>query len=278
MTSAAPHPGLYEGNRVLTVKFSAASQTCHHVFFAAHRVQEPCPEKPLGRTLFCSNIPPWASAPSLKRLFQSNGPVDRVILQRTPTPGAPPAQEPTRWQEGRDARVGCGFKYAYVVFERPSSVRNAMEKMDARKTHVLSTHAQPIETGVEKWRREYNAGLAQDLDALMAEIEASVAEMDVKKADEVKEAEEEFGEADEDGWVTVSRHTSKKPVGKISDKAQKKVKAREARKRKRKELEHFYKHQVKQSKLARLNELKEKFEQDKQKQLAMKSDRKFKPT
>ena len=54
--------------------------------------------------------------------------------------------------------------------------------------------------------------------------------------------------ADDDGWVTVSRHTSKKPVGRASDKAQARVKAREARKRKRKELENFYKYQVKEFK------------------------------
>ena len=49
------------------------------------------------------------------------------------------------------------------------------------------------------------------------------------------------------------------------------------RKRKRKELENFYRHQAKESKLRRLSDLKEKFEADKKRQLQMKQERKFKP-
>lgn len=66
-------------------------------------------------------------------------------------------------------------------------------------------------------------------------------------------------------------------MGKISANAQKKIKLREAQKRKRKELENFYKHQIKKRKLERLSELREKFEADKKRQLAMKQQRKFKP-
>ena len=66
-------------------------------------------------------------------------------------------------------------------------------------------------------------------------------------------------------------------MGKASDRAQAKVKARENRKRKRKELENFYKYQVKEGKLRKLDELKAKFEVDKKKQLEMKQERKFRP-
>jgi ribosomal RNA-processing protein 7 len=130
---------------------------------------------------------------------------------------------------------------------------------------------------VEKWRQEYNDAIVSDFAALMTDIETRVAAADrVKEA--VVEAEEKAGEEDDDGWVTVSRTSNKKgKVGKISDKAQSKVKAREARKRKRKELDNFYKYQVKESKLARMDELKEKFEEDKKRQLVMKQDRKFRP-
>jgi ribosomal RNA-processing protein 7 len=49
------------------------------------------------------------------------------------------------------------------------------------------------------------------------------------------------------------------------------------RKRKSKELANFYKFQMKEEKLKRIDDLKSKFEADKQKQLKMKQDRKFKP-
>ncbi len=87
------------------------------------------------------------------------------------------------------------------------------------------------------------------------------------------DAEEEA----EDGWVTVTRHTSRKPVGGASGKAQARVKAREARKRKRKELENFYLHQMKEKKLRRIDELREKFQRDRQRQQDMRAERKFRP-
>ena len=44
------------------------------------------------------------------------------------------------------------FQFGYVVFERPSSVTRAMEKMAVDKTRVVSTKDHLIEAGVAKWR------------------------------------------------------------------------------------------------------------------------------
>ena len=48
--------------------------------------------KPPGRTLFLSNLPTWSTRAALKRLFQCNGPVEEVYLQRAPSAGDPPRQ------------------------------------------------------------------------------------------------------------------------------------------------------------------------------------------
>ena len=87
---------------------------------------------------------------------------------------------------------------------------------------------------------------------------------------------------DDDGWITVSRHTSKKskPLGNASSKGQAKIKAKDSKRRHRKELLNFYKFQTREKKLDRLNELKDRFEADKIKQAKMKQDRqdrKFRP-
>lgn len=270
------HTEPFDGNRVLPVKFSAEYKSCHQIFFKPHKVPDSSDEKPVGRTLFLSNIPPWASADSLRRLFSANGPVENVFLQKIPSSGAPPVEISKYFIDHPELRVGHGFKYAYIVFERPSSVQNAMKKMKVSEPRCLSTKENPIEIGLNKWRQEYRDGLITDLDGLKREIEEFVADHDRKKAEEISKAEEE-AEPDEDGWTVVSRHTAKKPVGKISNKAQAKVKAREQRKRKRKELENFYKFQMKESKLQKMEELKQKFEVDKKRQAQMKQDRKFKP-
>ena len=87
---------------------------------------------------------------------------------------------------------------------------------------------------------------------------------------------------DDDGWITVSRHTSKKtkPLGNLSAKGQAKIKAKDTKRRHRKELVNFYKFQTREKKLDRLKELKDKFEADKIKRTKMKQDRqdrKFRP-
>ncbi|TRY71107.1 hypothetical protein TCAL_13683 [Tigriopus californicus] len=140
---------------------------------------------------------------------------------------------------------------------------------------MRSTHKTPP-VGVAKWRAGYNDSLLKDTTAAMKAIEEGVAALDAAQAAEVSQGQA-MAEADEDGWITVSRHGHRKPVGLNTDKAQKKVMAREAKKRKRKELENFYKFQVKESKLRRLDDLREKFRDDKRKQSAMKVQRKFKP-
>jgi len=121
----------------------------------------------------------------------------------------------------------------------------------------------------------------------------------MKKSDILTLNLQEEAEPDEDGWVTVSRHTGRKPVVTRSLKAQvfylsqqkfKKVmqpyfiiikqarlKAVAERKRKKKELSNFYKFQMKEEKIKRIDDLRSKFEADKEKQLKMKQDRKFKP-
>jgi ribosomal RNA-processing protein 7 len=117
--------------------------------------------------------------------------------------------------------------------------------MDLTRPRVLSTSEAPIVTGVLKWKREYNDSILHDadVDALKDEMKLFTEDFDRAKEAVVEKAEEE-AEPDEDGWVTVSRHTSKKPVGGRSEKAQARMKLAAEKKRKRKELDNFYKFQV----------------------------------
>ena len=78
------------------------------------------------------------------------------------------------------------------------------------------------------FRQEYNDGICRDIESLSRLLESGVASIDEAREEEKRKAvrqneEEEAGEMDEEGWTTVSRHTSKKPVGGLSGKAQAKV-------------------------------------------------------
>lgn len=135
--------------------------------------------------------------------------------------------------------------------------------------------------GIRKWKRQYNDNLIADseIEALKKSIEEFVQATDNKREEAKLKAEEE-AEPDDDGWVTISKKSRKKSTlgaGK-SDKVKARLKAREAKKKKNRELRSFYKFQLKETKLKRLQELRDKFEADKEKQKKLISERKFRPS
>lgn len=56
---------------------------------------------------------------------------------------------------------------------------------------------------------QYNKSICLDIDALNLRLEEGVASIDAEKEEERRKAEMDHEEADEEGWVTVSRHTSR---------------------------------------------------------------------
>jgi len=267
----------YEDFKILQLKFSPTSQSCHQLFFKPHNVRVDELLKPRDRTLFCANIPPWATSEAIKRIFQANGPVEQVYFQTAPSVGPPtlPGDEIFR-EEVDPYRVGCGFKFGYIVFERTQGVKNAMNKMDLSKVVVASTVENPIIVGVKRWAMEYNE-LWRKEDEVKESIESFMLEHDKKVAEE-KKAGEEMGEPDEDGWVTVSRQDKKKPAAAVVKKEEDRGRGKKNRRKKKKlVLQNFYSHQIKEDKLDRIQELRKKFEEDKLKIAKMKSERKFRP-
>jgi len=261
----------HEGHRVLTIQFDDEELSAgHQLFFRQYRSSGTNSKYPQFRTLVVLNVPPWMDEDGLSRIFKPNGPIDEVHTEPAP-----------RKKMNVGQPLKGGFKVAHVVFSSAAGLQNAMRKMNVSKPFVLNPKNESSKhslIGIVKWRQEYNDSLRLDVESMASQIEAAVKEIDRKKTEEIKKAEEEAVE-DEEGWVTVSRHThaKRKPVGNATKSGQKKILAKEAKKRKRKELEHFYKFQLKESKLQRLSELKEKFQKDKEKQASMKQERKFKP-
>eukprot|EP00092_Neocalanus_flemingeri_P012816 GFUD01013809.1.p1 GENE.GFUD01013809.1~~GFUD01013809.1.p1 ORF type:complete len:275 (+),score=107.29 GFUD01013809.1:39-863(+) len=268
----------YEDFQVLQLKFSPSHQSCHHLFFKPHSVRVEEPLKPRDRTLFCANIPPWATVDTLRRIFQPNGPVEQVYLQSAPSVGPPglPGDSVFR-EEGDPYRVGGGFKFGYIVFERPQGVKNAMNKMDLSKVVVASTVENPIVVGVKRWAMEYNEQWRKE-EEVKESIENFMVEYDKTVAEE-KKAEEDMGEPDEDGWVTVTRQDKKKPpAAAVVKEAEDRARGKKNRRKKKKlVLQNFYSHQVKEDKMDRIQDLRKKFEEDKLKIAKMKSERKFRP-
>merc|ERR1712001_171026 len=178
-------------------------------------------------------------------------------------------------------KISMGFQFGYIVFEKPSAMNKALKEMDLSQPYIISTEEKPVVTGIRKWKRMHNNGIIpdEDLETLKKSIEDFVHEMDGKREETKSKAEEE-AEPDDDGWVTISRKSKKKSTlgAGRSEKVKARLKAREAKKRKNRELRNFYKFQLKETKLKKLSDLREKFEVDKERQRKMIADRKFRPS
>ena len=263
----------YEDYNILKLKFKESSRSSHHVFIKPHSARIDEELRPKERTLFCTNIPPWATADSIKRIFHMNGPIEQIYMDGNPSFGV---------QDGDglfklEVDSVKGFQSAHIVFEKQQGLRNTMSKMDLSKEYVASTDENPIVTGVKKWAIEYNEKWNK-----MEKIEANVADFmkiyDEKVAEE-KEVSEKMEEPDEDGWVTISRVEKSKPVKTVKEGVELRGgKGKKNRRKKKKlELKHFYSHQISEEKKDKIQELRKKFEEDKLKIAKMKSERKFKP-
>jgi len=270
----------HEDFKVLKLKFSSSSQNSHHLFFKPHNVRVEEPLKPRERTLFCANIPPWATVESIKRIFQANGPIENIYFESSPSVGPPPQPSDNIFSNVIDPyKIGCGFKFGYIVFERSMGVKNSMSKMDLKKEFIASTEEKPILVGVKRWAEDYN-NQWKDEKEISLNINSYMTEYD-KNVTLAKNAADEMGEPDEDGWVTVVRQDKKKANNApASTKDQEKDRTRgkkNRRKKKKVTLQNFYSHQVKEDKMDKIQELRKKFEEDKLKIAKMKADRKFRP-
>lgn len=100
------------------------------MFFKEHSVRNQDPECPKGKTLFVLNVPPYVNLNLLKSVFHQNcGPVKFA-----------------KFQSGRPKG---GFKIAFIVFMRESSLEKALTlKKDV--TFVLNTEENPCILGIQR--------------------------------------------------------------------------------------------------------------------------------
>jgi len=137
--------------RELLLKFDETYEGVRTAYFMEHKTSTPCPEKPLGRTIYVTCVPPWTTAESLQRIFAENGTIQNVFLEKRPNPGPSEIDDVglSRYLHPLpETRVGFGFKFAYVVFKNAAGMKNALKTMNLTQPRVLSTPEAPIVTGV----------------------------------------------------------------------------------------------------------------------------------
>ncbi|XP_074552956.1 ribosomal RNA-processing protein 7 homolog A [Halichoeres trimaculatus] len=260
------------GFTVLSLQFDSNSSTHHELFIKEHKVRaEKTSNRPLDRTLFVLNIPPYCSEGAIRELFSQFGNIQSVELRDHP--GSSQESGPTLSKVFRPA-TKQGFKVGYIVFSNSSSV-SAAKKHPYDSRLVISTEKHPVRAGVQKWIQKYKEAFIQP-DQLQKIVDSFMEGHDKRKEEEEerlkKEAEQQ--QEDEEGWVKVTKGQKARPH---SEAANKRTLQKEMRKTKRKELLNFYTWQHRNTQKEHIAELRKKFEEDKQRIALLRAQRKFKP-
>ncbi|KAJ7992636.1 hypothetical protein DPEC_G00280730 [Dallia pectoralis] len=274
--SKAKHACVISGGfTVLSLQFSTESTAQHNIFVKEHRLRaEKTPQRPLDRTLFVLNIPPYCSEGVIRGLFSQFGPIQSVELREKPGSFEHSTSKLAKYFTPARKRV---FRVGYIVFQKATSIT-------AAKSHphdvplVVSTEQRPVRTGLKKWIHQYKESIVQT-DKMQEEVDAYMQAYDKRKNEEAnqqkKQAEEQ--QEDEEGWVKVTRGKSGAKARPHSEMANQKALQKESRKRKRKELMNFYTWQHRNTQKEHIAELRKKFEEDKQRIALLRAQRKFRP-
>lgn len=259
---------------VISLKFSSSTSSSHHLLLRRFS----------SEIVLLFNVPPWCSEPLLKNLLAEHcGPLKLVkFLSKAeseawssssgPLP-LPVVSETVESPYFKDKPEMC-FNDALVVFKAALGA----EKLVGRKKEdplVLKSETRNPVTGIRRFISDYSADIISDWSHFQKDIDDYMIAYDATKAAEVEKLKE-MGEEDEEGWVTVtskSKKGAKKRGNNNSDKARAKSKAAA----KNKELLNFYKFQKTEKKEDLIQNLREKFEEDKKRVASMRAERKFKP-
>ncbi|XP_048755799.2 ribosomal RNA-processing protein 7 homolog A-like [Ostrea edulis] len=259
-----------DGFTVLQTKFQESSKPGHSLYVKELQKRAGT-TRPKDRTLFVVNVPPYCTQESVKRVFSDFGEVIKVCLYNKPRNED---AQPNLSKYFQDAPEVKGFKVAYIVFKKASSIQKV-------KSHPydnilnLSPEDAPIITGINKWQMDYENNVC-NTQKLQTEIDKFMEAYDEEQEREKNLALEQEGMPDEEGWVKVTRHGKNKGAPR-TETMERKVTAKDKRKQTEKELRNFYAFQMRESKRDSIAELRKKFEEDKQRISLMKASRKFRP-
>uniref|UniRef100_UPI0037E86565 ribosomal RNA-processing protein 7 homolog A n=1 Tax=Semicossyphus pulcher TaxID=241346 RepID=UPI0037E86565 len=263
------------GFTVLSLQFDSDSVAQHKLYLKEHKVRaEKSSGRPLDRTLFVLNIPPYCSEGVIRELFSQFGDVQFVELRDHPGSSQEAGPKLSKFFKPVSKQ---GFKVGYIVFQNSSSIA-------AAKSHshdvplVVCTEEHQVKTGVQKWIKQYTDSFIQP-DKLQQIVDSFMDDYDKRKEEEAerqkKEAEQQ--QEDEEGWVKVTRGQKGTKARPHSEAANQKTLRKEMRKKKRKELMNFYTWQHRNTQKEHIAELRKKFEEDKQRIALLRAQRKFKP-
>ncbi|KAL3285235.1 hypothetical protein HHI36_019347 [Cryptolaemus montrouzieri] len=232
----------------------------HEIFVKEHSSRSYDEDKPLGRTLFVVNIPPYVDEQNLKRLFSEVGDINSVKLHR----GIPGSDT-----EGDKVCNSNGFQTGYIVYNKRESL---VKSLNLSSLKPVVDEDNKLLCGLAKYAKEYNNSI-YDHNVLFEEATKAIKLYD-KQVEERKNKDNE--QVDEEGWTIVTKK-GRNPGLALKESVENKLNEKHKNKMKKKMLQNFYSFQIRESKKKHLATLREQHEEAKRKIEEMKKNRTFRP-
>lgn len=261
------------------------------LFIQKHNVKRETDNKPVGKTLFLINIPPYINESELRSAFRGVGSIDAVhILENSidhshdnNTTLTLATTDPRSSQYFGQTKQMFGFKMAYIVFKLTKSLERALKLVkvviqdksnDENDANDTDDHKPILCTGIEKWTNEYLSRLIDEkrLNDEVNEYMHAFEEREQEQREMAKKIE-----VDDDGWTVVKRGKAGGGGFQQKESILKALEDKIEKGKEKKEFKNFYAFQIRQSKQKHIVSLRKKFAQDKLKIEAMKNARRFKP-
>jgi ribosomal RNA-processing protein 7 len=153
-------------------------------------------------------------------------------------------------------------------------MKNTNNKKKSKQTSVVNARH-----GIIKWIDEYRRRFSVDLTQMEQASRDYLSKTESSSTNTSSDKYQSDNVNDNDGWTVVSRTLNKTRQRMIpsTDKTLNRLRMKHKRASERKELTNFYQFQMTDKKVDQLEQLKMKFELDKQRILQMRQQRKFKP-
>ncbi|KAG3158085.1 hypothetical protein PC128_g21564 [Phytophthora cactorum] len=210
-----------------------------------------------GRTAYLVNLPVHASEQWLRACLEPLGAIQHVVAGS----GGLLDEE----DEGDDGATDTvPNRTAHVVFKTEKSLDKMLQVDD------LETPAPSKPCGLQAYAAEYRRN-RPGLSVIKEMADRYMASFDEMEAEDLRRREELKSQVDDDGFQTVV-NTKKRGIVQTEE-----VLARPAKKQKSKELDNFYRFQMREKKRDQLKTLRERFEEDRQLVEKMKKANKFRP-
>lgn len=223
--------------------------------------------KPSDRTLLVMNVPPYVNEECLKFLYDQCGAIERIFFHKKPKSGIEESESSYSIFTNKESITG--YKCSYIVFNKPLALVKALKctELGIIPFEIID----PV--GVDRFIQDYKS-MFIDVKNVKKDIEEYMKYYDQSFEEEKQKSKEVT--VDEDGWITVTKH-SKKPKIPRKEGVSEKIMKKQKKALEKQTLLNFYRCQLKQQKEEKLVELRKKFEKDKRRIEIMKQNRKFRP-